>query len=260
MPDRTEALAPPDGYALPAPLPWADLKDRARFFPRALVLEMCVRLALRVPGNIVEFGVADGSSTRAIRRALRRHRGHVFAASGRRTIFALDSFEGLRERFENADAGTFAGAVPRIPGVEFVKGYFEDTCTADLQRRVGRVAFAHLDADLYSSTLTALRWLTPLLDTGSILLFDEFVGSSQAEARAFDDWRHETGTRLIRIAELDRDPSGFGSTIDRRLVYQVIGDAPMPRRAGREQLARRLAYYAGRLGLDALRDRFETLA
>jgi hypothetical protein len=96
-----------------------------------------------------------------------------------------------------------------------------------LRRRVGRVAFAHLDADLFSSTLFALRWLTPLLNTGSVLQFDEFIGGDCAESRAFEEWRVESGLQLIRIAEVDREPSGWGSNIDRRLVFQVVGDEPL---------------------------------
>ncbi len=222
----------PPGFALPQPLPWDQAKRRSNYVPRSQVLEMSLLLAARVPGNIVEFGVAQGLSTRAIRRTLRRHPLAWLSPHGRKTIFALDSFEGLRERFENADVGTFAGPVPKIRGVVFVKGYFEETCTEELRRRVGRVAFAHLDADLQSSTLCALRWLTPMLNTGSILQFDEFIGGGRAELRAFEQWRQETGIKLIRIAEFDREPSGWGTEVDRRIVFQVIGDDLLPTRPG----------------------------
>src|SRR5262249_28675404 len=156
MPDSNRPSIPV-GFALPAPLPWNEAKPRSNYVPRSMVVELCVRLALRVPGNIIEFGVATGASTRVIRRTLRRERSRWFGDHNDKTIFALDSFEGLREKFENAGVGTFAGAVPKIPGVVFVKGYFENTCTEELRQRVGRVAFAHLDADLYDSTLCALR-------------------------------------------------------------------------------------------------------
>jgi predicted O-methyltransferase YrrM len=189
-------------------------KDHARYLTRATVLEMCLRLAESVPGDIVEFGVASGDSTRVIRKL------------SKKTIYALDSFEGLREAFENAGVGTFAGPVPDIPGVNIVKGYFEDTCTGELRARVGRIAFAHLDADLYSSTLAALRWLTPLLGNRSLILFDEFIGGGRAEARAFADWQGETATSLIRIAEFDREPSGWGEIPDKRVLFQVIVEEP----------------------------------
>lgn len=231
IPDTTGSVSP--GYALPQPLPWDQAARRSNYVPRSQVLAMSVLLSVRVPGNIVEFGVAQGLSTRAIRRTLRWHPRAWLSPHRKKTIFALDSFEGLRERFENAEVGTFAGPVPKIRGVVFVKGYFEDTCTEDLRERVGRVAFAHLDADLQSSTLCALRWLTPLLNTGSILQFDEFVGGGRAEFRAFEQWRRETGIKLIRIAEFDREPSGWGTEVDRRIVFQVIGDDVLPSRPGK---------------------------
>jgi hypothetical protein len=192
------------------------MKERARYVPKTVILELCMRLANDIPGAIVEFGVASGGSTQALRRLSNKE------------MFALDSFEGLRERFERLDVGHFAGPIPDIPGVNFVKGYFEDTCTEQLAARVGRVAFAHLDADLYNSTLFALHWLTPLLADGSLVLFDEFVGGAGAEARAFGEWQATTGTTVVRIAEFDREPSGGGDVPDKRLLFQVVTERPEP--------------------------------
>ena len=139
---------------------WKYVQPRINPFGRELVLEAVVRNTAHIPGNIVEFGVANGDSTRVIRRTLTR--AERFRIRGRRKkIFACDSFEGLPEKYENADVGTFACTPPQIRGVEIVKGYFQDSLTAELAQRVGKVSFASLDADLYSSTLCALRWLTP---------------------------------------------------------------------------------------------------
>jgi hypothetical protein len=238
----TLETTPPAGFAITASRPWDQLQNKARMLSRDMVLEIVVRLACAVPGNVVEFGVADGSSTRVIQRTLRRQRLGPFNLSPKKQIFALDSFEGLREAFENAPVGAFAQPAPKLPGIEIVKGYFEDTCTPELAKRVGRVAFAHLDADLYSSTLCALRWLTPLLGTGSLLLFDEFVGADMSEARAFEDWRDESGMELLRIAEFDRDPSGWGHQLDRRTLFQVVAAEPLPpiRSDIRHRIARRI--------------------
>jgi len=172
-----------------------------------------------VPGHIGEFGVAEGDSTRVLRHASER--------SDERMV-AYKSFKGLRQRFENAEIGTFACEPPKIPGVEIVEGYFEESLTAELASRVGRVALASLDADLYSSTICALRWLTPLLGSGSLLLFDEFLGEQESEKRAFEDWQRETGIPTVLIAEFLRQPSGWGTKIDKRPLFQVIGDEPLP--------------------------------
>jgi hypothetical protein len=60
--------------------------------PAVQCLDLAARLALNVSGSFIEFGVAEGDSTRLLARI-----------KGNRKLFACDSFEGLREKFENAD-------------------------------------------------------------------------------------------------------------------------------------------------------------
>jgi Macrocin-O-methyltransferase (TylF) len=118
---------------------WSELQERVVPISRATTLELAARLAYEVPGNFVEFGVAKGGSTRILRRTLtelERTRTGV----AKKKIYACDSFEGLRERFENAEVGAFKCEPPKIEGVEIVKGYFEDSLTPELAPRVGRVA------------------------------------------------------------------------------------------------------------------------
>ena len=105
--------------------------------------------------------------------------------------------------------------------MEIVKGFFEESLTEALRARVGR-SVASLDADLFSSTLCALRWLTPLLRAGSLLLFDEFLGEKESEKRALEQWLAETGIRAAMIANFIRDPSGWGHNLDRRPLFQVV--------------------------------------
>jgi predicted O-methyltransferase YrrM len=187
---------------------------------REQVLRLAVRSAVRAPGNVIEFGVAEGASTRVLRselRRLRRQRPEI----GSRRLFACDSFRGLPQPYETLAAGTFACEPPRIRGVELVVGYFDDSLDEALARRVGRVALASLDADLESSTMCALRWLTPLIDRGSLLLFDEFDGDGGAERRAYERWSQETGVQTVKVAEFIRPTAGFGTENDRRVLFQV---------------------------------------
>jgi Macrocin-O-methyltransferase (TylF) len=220
------------GLEYPAHGEWPDVRRRVAPPSHDLVIEIATRLAYRVPGNIIEFGMFKGRSTRVLRRALHQlQRGQLLGP--RKEIFACDSFKGLPEKYENLGVGAFACAPPSIPGVHIVEGYFEDSLTPELARRVGRVALASLDADLYSSTLCALRWLTPQLHTGSLLLFDEYLGGGAGERRAHEDWVRETGLRTVRVAEFLRESSGqggnrdHGSTPDRRVVFQVVGAAEL---------------------------------
>ncbi len=208
---------------------WEAIKAKTNFTSRNLVLQMCVGLSLRVPGNIIEFGVAYGGSTRVIRESLTRFSGSCDDAPFRdKKIFALDSFEGLRERYESVEAGHFACEPPQIDGVEIVKGYFEDTLTPELALAVGPVAFAHLDADLYTSTTCALNFLTPLLNSGSLLLFDQYTAGGGQEQRAFEHWREGNAIQTLAVAEFARDPSGGAPKADKRVVYQVLGDRELP--------------------------------
>ena len=142
---------------------WAYVKPRLSIVPRRILIDLAVRLAYPIPGDIVEFGVWEGQSTRDILESLRRCEQDQPAGAGKR-VFACDSFKGLSEKFENMEVGAFACETPVIPGVEIVEGYFEQSLTPDLARRVGRVCFASLDADLYSSTslCAAVADATPL--------------------------------------------------------------------------------------------------
>ncbi|MEU4674268.1 TylF/MycF/NovP-related O-methyltransferase [Amycolatopsis sp. NPDC023774] len=187
------------------------------------MLALAVSVSRAVPGNIIEFGTWNGASTRVLRDELWQakiwdHRQR------RKQIFACDSFEGLAENYEHLAKGTFATIVPKLRGVRIVKGFFENSLTPQLASEVGRISLAHLDADLYGSTVTALNWMTPMLQPGSVLLFDELVGEDPAEARALVEWQQSTGIRLAMLAFFGREPSGKGDMTDRRAIFQVVGE------------------------------------
>lgn len=201
---------------------WDEMKDYVRYIPRDVVLETAVRLSHWTPGHIMEFGVWRGSSTRVLRRTLTKCQLAEFGGPAKR-IYACDSFEGLPEKYEKLAPGTFKTEPPRIMGVKIVKGYFEDSLTPELAAEVKQVALASLDADLYSSTICVLRWLTPLLGTGSLLLFDQFLGENGAERRAFEDWSRETGIKTVKVASFVREPAGLGPILDERTLFQVVG-------------------------------------
>lgn len=205
---------------------WTDRRAKITYPSRSQVLELAVQLARPIRGNIVEFGTWKGYSTRTIRDEL--WRSSIWdRAQRRKKIFACDSFQGLAEDYEHLAAGTFATQVPKLAGVRIVEGYFDDSLTPALATEVGAVSLAHLDADLYSSTVTALNWLTPLLQPGSLLLFDEFCGEDPAEERAFMEWSATSGVQTAMLAMFGREPSGKGDMSDRRVLFQVVADTPI---------------------------------
>lgn len=208
--------------------PWASLESKVKFIRQDLVLELAVKLSADVPGHVLEFGVFNGQSIMSIRDAVESHysRG-VLRRRPVKRIYGFDSFEGLREKFENVGVGYFATEVPKIPRVTLVKGYFEESLTPELAAEIGTVSFAHLDADLYSSTKFVLEWLTPLLQTGSLLLFDEFLGENKSEKRALDEWVDSSGVRVVPLADFSRNPSGHGPRVDKRVLFQVVRESPL---------------------------------
>ena len=91
--------------------------------------------------------------------------------------YGFDTFEGLPEDWHTDKAGTYSsdGNIPKIDGGEFVVGKFEDTLPEffSVQRPVASII--NFDADLYSSTICALNYSKSVIDTNTILVFDEFL-------------------------------------------------------------------------------------
>jgi predicted O-methyltransferase YrrM len=221
--DSTDARASLAPMLTGSPGDWTAISGRVTYPSRAQVLALAVSMSRPIPGHIIEFGTWKGASTRVIRDELWHSRIWDHGQRGKR-IYACDSFKGLTEDYEHLKKGTFATEVPKLRGVRIVDGFFEDSLTDQLAREIGRISLAHLDADLYSSTWTALNWLTPLLQPGSVLLFDELIGEDPAEARALLEWQQDTGVQLAMLALFGREPSGKGGMSDRRALFQVVAD------------------------------------
>jgi hypothetical protein len=142
-------------------------------------------------GLVLEFGVATGDTLRRI--TAKRSPSHGF-----------DSFEGLPEDWRTGFVqGTFAMSPPEIQGATLHVGWFDDTLPAFFAEHAGPIAFAHLDADLYSSTVTILREGEDRFVAGSVLLFDEyfnFPGWQRHEHLAFTEFIERTGHEFEYLA------------------------------------------------------------
>ena len=135
-------------------------------------------LTLQPKGTALEFGVGPGESTRII--------------ADHMPVIGFDSWQGLPEDWrQEFPKGSFTHQPPNVPGAEFVDGWFEDTVPGFDFESLGFIGLIHLDADLYSSTATALKHLTPVLESGCFLVFDEFHSYPEAaehEQRAFREF------------------------------------------------------------------------
>lgn len=127
-------------------------------------------------------------------------------------FFAFDSFQGLPEA-DGVDKATreftagqymcteqdflasLQGAEVPLSRVVTVPGWFDETCTGTTisKHRMSRAAIIHIDCDLYLSTRTVLDFVTPLLQDGTVLIFDDwyhFRGNPNlGEQKAFREWQ-----------------------------------------------------------------------
>ncbi|MDH6282606.1 hypothetical protein M2284_003500 [Rhodococcus sp. LBL1] len=151
---------------------------------------------VKVDGLALEFGVATGTTLRIIAESL-CPTGHE--------VSGFDVWSGLPEAWRTGfPAGEFAQqSMPSVPGAQLVSGLFEDTLPGFLADHPGPVAFAHLDADLYSSTRTVLDLIGDRLVPGSVLVFDEYFnypGWQNHEHRAWTEFVTRTGIEFDYLA------------------------------------------------------------
>mmetsp|Transcript_64526 Transcript_64526/g.154117 ORF Transcript_64526/g.154117 Transcript_64526/m.154117 type:complete len:345 (-) Transcript_64526:36-1070(-) len=149
----------------------------------------------------LEFGVWTGRSLNLI--------GKQSSSLGRkRKVFGFDSFKGLPEHWRNGSFGEawakrwtakgafdLGGEPPKFfvdtDAVDFVVGWFNESLPAFLSRESGPISFVHIDSDLYSSASTVLNLITPRLQSGAVLVFDELInypGFEDGEVKALYEW------------------------------------------------------------------------
>ena len=148
-------------------------------------------------GRLAEFGVYKGTSLTQIAKFFPD-----------RTVHGFDSFAGLPDAWGGTSKGAGAfdiGAKPpklSVSNVKFHVGWFEETIPAFAQKYSGPFAFAHLDADLYSSTKTVFDNLSDWFVPGTIVVFDEYFGYhgwQLHEHKAFQEFLSRTGLSFQAI-------------------------------------------------------------
>lgn len=149
-------------------------------------------------GLFLEFGVGTGSSI------------NQFASLTKNTVHGFDSFEGLPEdwngRHESKGAYSTKGQLPKVrKNVTLHKGWFTDTLPDFLKTHEGALAFLHLDADLYSSTIFALEQLISRIQPGTIIVFDEYFNYATWKEHEYKAFQEVVEKYKIRYTYL-----GFG--------------------------------------------------
>lgn len=160
-----------------------------------------------VPGDFVEFGTWQGNSLIYFARLLNPDYQD-------RKLVGIDSFEGLphdstiwgKGLFSNTELNFVMDNVIKYspPNLDpknllLIKGWFSDEAVRmELQTNVKNVALVHFDADLRSSTETALRLIEPYLlnrNKPMYFLFDDWGCHPDEVPDAFLEWLEEYGKK-----------------------------------------------------------------
>ncbi|WP_162247397.1 class I SAM-dependent methyltransferase [Rhodanobacter sp. Root627] len=140
-------------------------------------------------GFVCELGVYKGQSLNEIAR------WHSPAK-----VYGFDTFTGLPEFWrEGFPAGAFDVSSDKLDfekNCTLYKGLFGETLPVFLQDVSKMAKLIHVDCDLYSSTISALRILAPRISVGTVLVFDEYFnypGWQNHEHKALIEFLSETG-------------------------------------------------------------------
>ena len=153
-------------------------------------------------------------------------------------FFAFDSFQGLpplspidavsQDFIEGKFACTEADFLKNISlqgvppnRVTTIPGWFADSLGPTTREKYGirKAAIVNIDSDLYESARTVLDFITPLLASGSVIIFDDwynFRGDPDlGEQRACREWLQSNPD--IRLSQYHREGPWKNSFIVNRL-------------------------------------------
>ena len=163
------------------------------------LLEASLKTAAVRDGLYCEFGVYNGASINFI------------AERTRSVVHGFDSFEGLPEDWRpGREKGVFkVDALPSVrENVELHKGWFDVTLAAFKETQLGPLVFAHIDADLYSSTEIIFGVLGDWIVPGTVLQFDEYFnypGWRDGEHKAFENFQATRNAKIEFIGYVPGD-------------------------------------------------------
>lgn len=150
----------------------------------------------KIPGAIIEFGVASGSWLKDVL-------DHLDRRCITREVYGFDSFEGLPEPDAENDGeawlkGQYAYSLEYVQEflrlterkhLHLLKGWFSDSFKTTKAGEIREICFAKVDCDLYGPAVECLDFITGRLSDGAILMFDDWPYlSTLGETKAFMEW------------------------------------------------------------------------
>ena len=169
---------------------------------RHWTLFQLTRLAASVPGDTAECGVFRGASSYLICRSFKSY------SSCRRTHFVFDSFEGLSEpqtldgrHWTKGNLTCDLDAVKRnlqeFDNISWHKGWIPKRFADAADRRF---SFVHIDVDLYQPTRDSIQFFYPLMNTGGIIVCDDYgFTTCPGATRAVDEFLADKPEKMIAL-------------------------------------------------------------
>jgi len=123
-------------------------------------------------------------------------------------FYAFDSFQGLPKTEADVDGifvegefhtslPTFLSNVRQYSGKELdkkyiVEGFYSESLTDSVKKRMPKAGIIHIDVDLYSSTVSVLEFVKESLVVGTVLIFDDWYcfppGKDMGEKKALNEF------------------------------------------------------------------------
>lgn len=193
----------------------------------------------QVKGDYLEFGLYEGRSFTYAYNALQR------PSSMNRRLFGFDSFKGLPQPLleegtskfwhgqyscsrEEVESKLTRNGVD-LNSIHLIEGFFDQTLTEECRDALGLEAAAvvWIDCDLYSSTVDVLDFITPLVRTGSILCFDDYLSygtdPTKGELRAVREWIERADSTVTLTVYRDFGTSGRSFIVHRESTAKTDG-------------------------------------
>ncbi len=148
-----------------------------------------VKATNKLPGVLAEVGVYQGGSAKL-----------ACLVKGDAPLYLFDTFEGMPDVNKSTDGvfnkGDFADTsmenvkkyLSEFPNVKLYKGFFPDSARGQEPENL-QYRFAHLDVDIYESTIKALEFFYPRMVKGGVLISHDYgKKAAPGVAKAFTEF------------------------------------------------------------------------
>jgi hypothetical protein len=170
--------------------------ETALLFARKKELLIFIADNYNLEGCGFEFGVYKGENIKNLAKLF-----------SNLEFYGFDSFVGLKENWAGTSfaKGSFTlnDKLPKVGNkINLIKGFFDQSLPLFLENFQKKISLIYFDADTYESTLYCLMQLKDKLESGTIIIFDEYLGYpnwQNGEYRAFSEFCETTNKNFKYI-------------------------------------------------------------